>query len=110
MQSEAGVSVCRKESEWLGVEVGLRQNCVMSPWLFNLFMDGVMKEIQETAGKMSVRMIDDRSKDEWIIEWLMFVGDTVLLGDDEIKLQRLMNEFGRVCKMRKLTVNVERIK
>ena len=29
MQSEAGVSVCRKESEWLGVEVGLRQSCVM---------------------------------------------------------------------------------
>jgi len=38
--------------------------------------------------------------------------DTVglLLGDDEKKLQRLVNEFGRVCKMRKLTVNVEKSK
>ena len=44
-ESEACVRVCRKESEWFRVEVGLRQGCVMSPWLFNLFMDGVMREI-----------------------------------------------------------------
>ena len=30
-------------SEWFGVEVGLRQGCVMSPWLFNMNMDGVVE-------------------------------------------------------------------
>ena len=54
----------------------------MSPWLFNLFMDGVMKEIREIAREIGVRMIDDRSKHEWIIEWLMLADDTVLIGDD----------------------------
>ena len=44
-ESEACVRVCRKESEWFGVEVSLRQGCVMSMWLFNLFMDGVKREI-----------------------------------------------------------------
>ena len=28
-------------SEWFPVNVGLRQDCVMSPWLFNVCMDGV---------------------------------------------------------------------
>ncbi len=28
-------------SESFAVEVGVRQGCVMSPWLFNIFMDGV---------------------------------------------------------------------
>ena len=46
-RSEACVRICRKESEWFEVSVGLRQGCVMSLWLFNLFMDGVMKEVRE---------------------------------------------------------------
>ena len=25
--------------------VGLRQGCVMSPWLFNVYMDGVVLEV-----------------------------------------------------------------
>ena len=29
-------------SEWLPVNVGLRQGCVMSPWLFDVYMDGVI--------------------------------------------------------------------
>ena len=31
-------------SEWFQVNVGLRQGCVMSPWLFNVYMDGVVRE------------------------------------------------------------------
>ena len=30
------------ESEWFPVNVGLRQGCVMSPWLFNVYMDGAV--------------------------------------------------------------------
>ncbi len=28
-------------SEHFEIKVGLRQGCVMSPWLFNIYMDGV---------------------------------------------------------------------
>ena len=30
------------ESEWFEVNVGLRQGCMMSQWLFNMYMDGVV--------------------------------------------------------------------
>ena len=39
---------------------------------------------------------------------MKFADITVLLGDNEIKLQRFVNDFGRECKKRKLTVNVEK--
>ena len=34
---------CREEGSCFDGTVGLRQGYVMSPWLFNLFMDGIMR-------------------------------------------------------------------
>ena len=104
-KSEACVRVCREEGEWFEVGVGLRQGCVMSPWLFNLSMDAVMKEVREKAGDVSVTLWHERRNVEWKVNWLMFADDTVLLGDSEEKLERLVQEFGRVCRRRKLSVN-----
>ncbi len=39
-----------KFSESFAVEVGVRQGCVMSPWLFNIYMDGVMREMRGKVG------------------------------------------------------------
>ena len=44
--SKACVRVIRVGNEvieWFPVRVGLRQGCVMSPWLFNLYIDGVVR-------------------------------------------------------------------
>ncbi len=45
-EANACVRVGGKFSESFAVEVGVRQGCVMSPWLFNIFMDGCMKEMK----------------------------------------------------------------
>ena len=109
-ESEACVRVDREEGEWFNVKVGLRQGCVMSPWLFNIFMDGVMKEVRERSREIGASLWDCERGTEWMVEWLMFADDTVLIGDSEEKLQELVNEFERVCKRRKLTVNVNKSK
>ena len=70
----------------------------MSPWLFNLFMDAVMREVREKAGDVGVTLQDEIRNIEWKIDWLMFADDTVLLGDSEEKLERLVQEFGSVCR------------
>ena len=31
-------------SKWFPVNVGIRQGCVMFPWLFNAYMEGVVRE------------------------------------------------------------------
>ena len=43
--SKACVRVENEVSEWFPVRVGLRQRCVMSPWLFSLYIDGVVREV-----------------------------------------------------------------
>ena len=45
VESRACVRVGNDVSEWFPVNVGLRQGCVMSPWLFNVYMDSVVREV-----------------------------------------------------------------
>ena len=41
-------------SEWFPVNVGLRQGSVMSQWLYNVYMDGVVREVNVSC---KVRMV-----------------------------------------------------
>ena len=34
------------EKECFRIDIGMRQGCTMSPWLFNVHMDGVRKEVE----------------------------------------------------------------
>ena len=45
------MKVGKEESDIFSIQVGLRKRCVMSPWLFNLFMDGTVK-------KLNIRVLD----------------------------------------------------
>ena len=45
VESRACVRVGKDVSELFPVNVGLRQGCMMSPWLFNVYMDGVVREV-----------------------------------------------------------------
>ncbi len=44
--ASACVKICGETSEHFKIKVGLRQGCVMSPWLFSIYMDGVMREVK----------------------------------------------------------------
>ena len=65
----------------------------MSPWLFNLFMDAVIKEVRDKAGDVGIILRDEKRNAEWNIERLMFADNTVLLGDSEEKLERLVKRI-----------------
>ena len=96
-------------SEWFSVNVGLRQVCVMSPWLFNVYMDGMVREVNvRVLGKGLELLSTNGGKFE--INQLLFADDTALVADSEEKLCRLVSEFGRVCKRRKSRLNVGKSK
>ena len=80
----------------------------MSPWLFTVYMDGVMKEILSRAVDVGVSL--KREGNEWKLPILLFADDTVLMSDNEWELQGLVNEFGTVCEKRNLKVNTGKSK
>ena len=49
------VRVRRELTEWFKVGVGLRQGCVMSPWLFNVLMDGVVRGMEREGKGIRLR-------------------------------------------------------
>ena len=45
IDSTACVRMGNDMSEWFPVNIGLNQGCVMSSWLFSVYMDGVVREV-----------------------------------------------------------------
>jgi len=106
--ANACVKVNGKVVESFRIHGGVRQGCVMSPWLFNLFMDGVVREVKARAGDGGIELCTDEAK--WKLNTLLFADDTVLVAENERDLQKLVEEFNTVCQRRKLKVNVKKSK
>ena len=51
VNSLACVRVKGDESEFFRIDSGVKQECIMSPWLFIVYMDAVMKEVKIRGGE-----------------------------------------------------------
>ena len=109
IDSKACVRVGNDMSEWFPVNVGLRQGCVMFPWLFNVYMDVVVREVNVRVLGKGLELLSANGG-RFEINQLLFADDTALVADSEDKLCRLVSEFGRVFERRKLIVNVGKSK
>ena len=69
--SKACVRVGNEVSEWFPVRVGLRQGCVTSPRLFNLYIDGVVREVNARVLGRGLKLIDGNDN-EWELNQLLF--------------------------------------
>ena len=106
--ANACVKINGKLSESFCIKTGVRQGCVMSPWLFNVYMDGVIREMKAKSGVLGAKLMNEES--EWRMITSLFADDTVLFAESEEELQRVVNEFYEVCKRRKLKVNCDKSK
>ena len=102
--SMAGVRVGHKTGDLFEVRGGLRQGCVMSPWLFNLYVDEVIKGMNRGGRGVRVRYEGDVEE----VSVLLFADDAVLMAETEERMGELMGEFVRECEDKGLRVNVSK--
>ena len=61
------------------IDSGVRQGCIMSPWLFHVYMDAVMKDVKMGMERRGVRFLEDGR--DWRLPGLLYADDLVLCGD-----------------------------
>ena len=81
----------------------------MSPWLFNVYIDGVVREVNVRVLGKGLELLSANGG-RFEINQLLFADDTALVADSEEKLCRFVSEFGKVCERSKLRVNVGKSK
>jgi hypothetical protein len=94
---KARVRVNEVESEWFETKVGVRQGDTLSPLLFNIFINGIVRKVKEGGG--GVKIGDER------VPILLFADDMVLLEEGEEELNGLMTGVSEYCTEWHLGVN-----
>ena len=104
-RASACVKVDGETGESFEIKVGVRQGCVMSLWLLNIYTDDVVREMKAKIGPGKGAKLQWEGERWWLVA-SFFADNTVLLADSEKELQSVVDEFSRVCERRKLKVNV----
>ena len=50
MNQEAAVRVEGETSEWFDVGKGVRQGCILSPYLFNIYAENIIRNFRDDQG------------------------------------------------------------
>ena len=91
------VRVNSKHTYWFTVKSGLRQGCILSPLLFNLYINDLAIYIQ------SFDIGVDYGSDRICI--LLYADDIVLLAENEKGLQCLLNALNNWCSNNDMYIN-----
>ena len=83
--------------------VGIRQGCLLSPTLFNIFLERIMSDaLEEHDGKVS---IGGRN-----ITNLWFADDIDALAEEEQELEALVESLDKTCTRYKMEISAEKTK
>src|SRR6267154_5303762 len=86
-------------SKEVRVERGVRQGCVISPLLFNLYSEFMIKEAMENVEGIKFNGIN--------ITDLRYADDAVLVADKRKKMQIMIDRLSRACKEYGMEINVK---
>ena len=101
---EATVRTRHGTTDWFQIEEGVRQGCILSPCLFNLYAEYIMRNAgldEAQAGiKISGRNINN----------LRYADDTTLMAESEEELKSLLMKVKEESEKVSLKLNIQKTK
>ena len=91
-----------KMTDYFNSEIGLKQGCVLSPLLFNLYMNDVPSLFKNGCQPVEI--------DGLSVNILMFADDIVLMSTDPAGLQSCIDNLHNYCTKWKLVINIDKSK
>ena len=85
VNSLACVRVKGGKSDCFRIESCAKQDYVISSWLFNAYIDTIMKKVKAGMGIMGVRFLEEER--EWRLPSIVYADDCVLGGKSEEDLK-----------------------
>ena len=99
---EATVRNMYGKTDWLKIEKGVRQGCLLSPHLFNLYTEPIMRNARIDELKARIK----RSRRN--INNLRYVDDTTLMAESEKKLKSLLMRVKEESERAGLRLNIKK--
>ena len=96
---QAAVNIDNNLTPWIEIKRGVRQGCVMSPDLFSVYGEIIMRSINGMEG---IRIGGEN------INNIRFADDTVIIADSEEKLQALLDTVKRESENMGLKINIKK--
>ena len=87
----------------VNTQKGVRQGCILAPFLFNFYVDSLIKGFQNSD--IHAPKLDDKK-----IPLLMYADDAGILSQTKIGLKRALLILSQQCKDEHLNINYEKIK
>ena len=97
---ECSVEVYKEYTPWFNVNSGVKQGCLLSPTLFSLFVNDLLKDYE--ACELGVRC------DDFSVPDLAYADDIVLLASDPKHLQKLIDKTTAWCWENDVLINAEK--
>ena len=104
-KDKLAVKINNKMTEALPCYTGVKQGCMLSPTLFNLYLSD-LPEFLNSSSSTDI-LLDDSERP---INCLLYADDLVIFSLSANGLQTLLNKLESYCEKTELTVNLDKTK
>ena len=88
------------EQDWFQIEKGVRQGCILSPCLFNLYAEYIMRNVGLEEAQAGIKIAGKN------INNFRYAGDTTLTAESEKELNSLLIKMKEESEKTGLKLNI----